>query len=370
MKDPALRQAAVAKKLTVSFAAADLPAPDARTRRRTLGSFGVAVNCAVALPGARVALAFGEDGEARVFALSDARHALVEVRLHATKITDMASLGGDIVASADCGGRVRVWDASSGALLGSVDLSSRRRMWTAVCALGVGSFAVGDSAGNMHFLEHEQGRRVRRVRCVRRAHRRYVSWLAHHDGTLVAASDDWSASVWDASAQRCVTRLPHSYRVFCVAVSATHIATACGKEVRLYRNGADYAMLSVYRGLHADFKCFSVALASADLLVTGGVDSLVSYTSIEMGAPLARCRTSVASMTNIELTDDGSIVACSEWGDQCAIVQPPLVAAIAASDSRTITSAKSTKRAANWRLIGAALLSTLAITLRLRSCSK
>eukprot|EP00171_Calliarthron_tuberculosum_P019342 IDg19342t1 len=279
----------------------------------------------------------------------------------------MTSLGGDIVASADCAGRVRTWNASTGGLLGNFHVGANCRAWTAICALHDGAFAVGDSTGDVHFLSHEEGRNVRPIYTPRAAHLRYISWMAHDDGTLVAASDDWTASVWEARSGRLVIRLPHSYRVFCTAVSKTYIATACGNEVRLYRNGGDYAMLAVYRGLHAKFKCFSVALAAEDLLVTGGADAFISYTSISLGRPVARSHTPIRSLTNIELLKDDRIVACSEWGEHGTIVPVPDMLHLDMPDEEEEGKVE-TRGRVSWRrnVFCALLFTTLAVVLRVK----
>lgn len=373
MKDEALRQQSLANKVTVSFAEEDLP-PLRRLRQKPLCSFGVPINCAIALPADRVALAYDDDGDVRVFSTEDTSMPAVTVRLHATKVTDMAALGADIVASADCGGRVRTWNAATGALLDSHDVRAHRRMWTALCNAG-SEIAVGDSNGNIHMLSHNRGFDVRPVRVMRGAHRRYISWLACHEDTLVAASDDWSASIWEQSTGRCLARLPHSYRVFCTAISKTHIATACGREVRLYRNGGDYGLLAVYRGLHSTFKCFAVALAGDDMLVTGGADALITYTSISEGRPVARSRTSVDSMTNIELIRDNRIVACSEWSEQSAIVRAPdtLQLEVKVSNEGTRAVVPRSKRREGNRarnVFVGVLLSTFAVMIRMRKCAK
>jgi WD40 repeat protein len=246
----------------------------------------------VALPdGSRIATA-GADASVYIFSVATGEH-LRTLTGHTAAVHSLAALGGDLIASGDADGGLRVWNARSGERGGALTHSPAAPI-SSLAALGASRLIAGASS-DVLLLTHRGGRDVTMSQRVTHAHSGSVSDVAVCAQTArlatcgrCTAGSDATAAVWDAESlsQLAVLR-GHACPVLGVALSARWVVTcASDGALRLY-SARTFACARVLSAVHSD-SAWSVSLVGGDHVLSASYDGTVCLSSAETGAVAAR----------------------------------------------------------------------------------
>jgi hypothetical protein len=260
-----------------------------------------AVNRIVPLPDGRRIATASDDKKVRVFdaASGELLHTLAG---HEQAVIGLAALGGDIIASGDRDGGLRVWDARVGS--GGPELSGH--VWVnAIAALDAGRFAVG-AGKDLVFFTHANGVDVAEVGRITDAHAKRVKDISACGGRVVTASWDEKATVWDALAlARLADLRDHTGCVSGVAMNERFIVTCSWDGTVLVHDAETFECIRVLDDLHTGWG-HSVALVGGDHVLSTFDDMTLCVTSVTAGAPVSRLELPFAALS-AAATQDGRL---------------------------------------------------------------
>jgi WD40 repeat protein len=273
-----------------------------------------------ALPDGDRLVTAGWDGTVRVFSAATGE-SLRTLCGHGDGVLGLVALGGDVVASGDIGGGLRVWDAGSGAAVYTAQLG---RAVCALAALPGGLFVAGVDC-DLVFFSHCGGRDVAQTGSVEKAHAKVIWDVAVFGARFVTASSDMTAAVWNAdSRQRVAVLRPRGIDVTCVAMDARHIVTgSLSSEVRVY-DAATFKCCRVLR-VHSDL-VQSVVLVDAAHVLSCAWDCTVQITALASGKRVARIKLPYTLRCVCSSVSKGGWIAVAGSVGAVVLFPPPPVA--------------------------------------------
>lgn len=312
--------------------------PDRRAPRTlpafscVLNSHGNAVRCVVVLPESGLVATACDDGHVRVFAPNGDADGdggpLHDIKAHEGRLTGLAPLGGDVIAS---GGRhegcISTWRASKGRRLETLKLPEDCGGVSVIAALGSECFVAGTLSGDVVFVSHLQGRKLE-VLSVEAGLCGIISDISVCGDVIIAAASDCEAMVLSAKSHKCLTELSgHWDWVKCVSVSKTYFATGSDdKTIRLFRNSESYRLVHLLDGFHDDKLAFVTIiddklLMSASHNKAGG--SIVNFTAVPSCNPVASLNVDIERISAIAITADGKLACVGQGGQLALLATPP-----------------------------------------------
>lgn len=288
--------------VTSNFDGRDLPPAERATSPLSIKGHGGWVRRIAVFPdGARFATGC-LDGHVRVFVRHGDGDAAIDIAAHPGGVGGLAVLGADALVSSDWSSAskpsVSSWSVSTGKMLDRLDVSldGSGDGVSAITVLGPGLFAVATELGvlsknrELVFVSHFDGRALRVVRRIKRPHRLPITDIAAHGNAVFTASKDETACVWSAvTGERLATLRGHTRALTSVDASADWAVTASEDcTVRVYRNGGDFSLFAVFRGMHcSEANCISILTNS--VVLTGSRDGTLCFTPLARNtAPVAR----------------------------------------------------------------------------------
>jgi WD domain, G-beta repeat len=239
----------------------------------------------------------------------------------------LAALGGDVVASCDGAGDLRVWDVSTGETFYSASLRRRYLQYYSLVALNVDMFVVGAGA-HMYFYSHNSGRDVSQIHSLEDAHASCVMNMAAHSNLLVTASSDRTVVVWRASSigcQKVVLLGTYANAVVRVAMGALRIVTgATDAEIRVY-DSKTFQCMSVHTSFLNSMAMSFVLVGEAHALAIG-VRAL-HVIEITSGRVLESIVLPYSGVS-CGVSQDGWLVVGGDRGDSTLFPPSPTAAAI------------------------------------------
>lgn len=322
MKDPFLRQQRCADRVSTTIKADALPRPAPPARYTPLFTQSDSVNRVVVIQQYEVVATACNDGNVRVYSYDTRGDPVHVMSAHSDTVEDMAHVGGDVLVTTGADGMLITWSALKGKPLEAMKLEERAVR--AVAALPSGDIVVGTMCGDLIFITHANGRKLERGARVHRAHSCQIFDLVSKAGVLLTLADDWAVGVWDATTRARRAILAHSHWVMCASATRERIATVNKSELRIYRNGDDYALQAVIRGLHSADMLFAVAFAAPTVVMTGGADGMLAFASVDSPhSAVARVRTSCNGIWDAALMSDGRVVVAERGDCENAIIELP-----------------------------------------------
>lgn len=268
-----------------------------------------------------------EHNHVRLFGLPGQHSTVRSFRASVRPVLSMCALSADVVLTGWCCGMLATFRGSTGRRIATLSIGGEDAFATAMAPLGARHFVVGTVSGELRFFEHANGGALRELARRRKAHAQRVCNIAVYDDVLATASADSTARVWNGRSCARLADLPHPNPVFCVSLNRTRVATGAQDEVRIFRNGGDYALQFVIPNVHDAAVLRSVTLIGEELLLTtAGADSNLVFICLAQKRPLVR--TSVKNLNGIygaAVLADGRIAVCgmSDKSACGAIVEPP-----------------------------------------------
>ena len=233
----------------------------------------------------------------------------------------LAPLGGSVFATGDDKALVTTWDAKNREPNATIELHNNEV--SSIVALSEDSFLVGTATGHLGSFGHRAGRALQEVAVVHDAHDGVITALVAKNGLVVSTSNDRTAKVWDMESLKPLSTLNHGHSVLAVDVDSHFIVTGCTEgEIRVYRNGEDYALEKIMRGLHGNGAVRSVTLLPDNVLMSTGVDGCVVFTDIFYQKPMERVQFD-GPVYAASVLRDGRIVTCGKVAEVNQIFEPP-----------------------------------------------
>lgn len=281
----------------------------------------------VALSDGRLVATCSQD-HVRIFNVGDMRSA--EFRASNRPVLALCALGGgNVVVSSWCCGRVVMHIGDR--ILGEATMDNGD-FGTAIAQIDADHFVCATVKGDLRVYEHHNGWMLRERARVH-AHSLRVCGVAAYKGVIVTASADASAAVWCVRSLCRMATLRHGAAVSCVSVRGTRIATGSMRDVRIYRNGEDYALLLVVRAPHGTPAAIlrSVSLIGDTLLLSSaGGDSDIMFTCLIRERSVAKVQAAeLDGVYGVAVLPDSRIAACgiSTYGPCGVVIPAPTVIA-------------------------------------------
>jgi WD40 repeat protein len=267
------------------------------------------VRRAVALPGSEFVVTVGDDMVVRVFSFaSGALHRPLVG--HADVMYGLAELGGNIIASGDRGGVLRVWNARTGECTHARLLHG---MVDGIAAQGAGQF-VASAANDMHFFAHGNGREVALVRSVPSGHTGDIMNIAACSGRFVTASwHDNRAIVWDAATlQRLAVLDDHTDDLRCIAMDERWVVSGSrDKTVRVY-NARTFNCNRLLDYTYTGW-VWSIVIVDSEHVLLGSQDGSAYVSELSSGDLVDRVDLPFRVFTTT-ITQDGRVAAAGGGG--------------------------------------------------------
>ncbi len=233
----------------------------------------------------------------------------------------LAPLGGSVFATGDEKALVTTWDARSKEPNATIELHSNQV--SSIVALTEDSFLVGTATGHLGSFGHRNGRSLQEVAVVNDAHAGSVTALVAKNNLVVSASTDRTAKIWSLDELKPLSVLNHGHAVLAVDLNEHFIVTGCTEgEIRVYRNGDDYQLEKILRGLHGSGAVRSVTLLPDNIVMSTGTDGCVVFTDIFYQKPIERVQFS-GPVYAASVLRDGRIVTCGKVAEVNQVFEPP-----------------------------------------------
>lgn len=296
----------------------ELPHPVAPARSTSL-LHDDNVNCVVGIPERGLVATGSIDGSVRVYALDDPSGIPLHTMFgHAATVENLVHVEGDVLASAGEDGKLIMWSAEHGRAIEALWLSNHS---VRTVASRAGHIIVGTTTGDLITYAHQGGRHLTRVSRTICAHKSRIWNVIIAGSVLLTGAKDHTVDVWNIELITRRAVLVHTYSVRDITASDGHIVTCSADELRVYRNGADYALLRVVTGLHVktglDERSAwlnSVNFIGAGTVVTASFDGILTFTDVETARPVARVRTACNGIYSATVLPCGRVVV-TEQGD-------------------------------------------------------
>jgi WD40 repeat protein len=243
-------------------------------------------------------------------------------REHAHEVSELASLGGDIVASGDLVGWLHLWDASIGESLHSL----RFRMMLGLAALSADRFVVSEGPDLRFYRHSNNAREVAELQVVKNAHATCITKIAASGALVVTASIDRTVAVRSADTFERLKLLD--------AISVLGIVMNEKRIVSLSRDSTMRVYDSETFDCHvvltnADYRLPTVLLDDDNVLTTviEGDDEFLRVTTLSTGRSAGRADT-VFPPTRARVSQGGLIVVAWAFnvGSTAAPLPPPALA--------------------------------------------
>jgi WD40 repeat protein len=241
---------------------------------------------------------------------------------HRHGVDGLAALGGDVVASGDWDGVLRVWNARTGECTRDVNLGG---YVYAIAALDAGRF-IASVGTDLFFFEHCDGHGVTQVRQLPSAHNSHISDIAACGGRFATASTDKTAVVWDvATLERLAVLDGHTDEVRSIAMDERWIVTGSWDKTARVFDARTFECTRVLENVHTDW-VRSVAIVGADHALSASRDGTVCVSDLSSGALVAGVQLSFDVFT-AAVTRNGRIAVAGLGG--CPAIFPAPVEAAA-----------------------------------------
>lgn len=291
MKDVYLRRKRRAERASTLLQADELPNPVSPIRCTSLLAHSEIVKRFSYYGDSDLIAAACSDGNVRVYSVSTHTCPLHVIPGHVGAVEDITWFDDDVFGSIGADGQLITWSALRGKCFESLQLCSHAMISLAELD---GTIFAGSVCGDLYFVEHSGGRQLTRVSRKHEAHSREIFQIIVDANVLLTVGEDWSVGVWDVASRTRRAHLVHCEPVNCAAATKECIAIVCSRGLHIYRNGADFALLSVVCGLHGPYSLFSAEFATPDVIMTAGGDGLLAFLSVDKqgtNVVLARVRT-------------------------------------------------------------------------------
>lgn len=277
------------------------------------------VNRVAVLAGGNIFATAANDSCVRIYTTETTGEPLEVFRGHASRVTGLAALGGDLLASVGEDKKVITW-------LAGVDGVRRRQLTalqtgealTCVALLSGARFLAGTVSGKLVSFEHTDGLELRCDQAAMRAHQKRVQDVAVLGDRVVTASESRTVRVWHAVSLELLRSLQHCAPVVRVALSNSYIACAQDNgELRVYSNAHTIDPVTAVRGHHRG----GAALIIVDdrLLVACGGDR-VTFTDIATTHAVASVDSMLAWCRDAAILPDSRLLVCGGSADACAAI--------------------------------------------------
>lgn len=231
------------------------------------------------------------------------------------RIDCVAQVGPHLIATLDCMNLLTTWNINSGEKIDSVRVC--KRVCPHLISIANRLFVIGDLQGNLYFVEHSEGRNLRRSCFYRKAHEAQIFRLEVHGNLFVVSSSDLTVSVWNSIQRRCIRRFPIPAKAghpSVIDIDQHHLILVEEDELRIYKNDNDQAfhLLNIIRGTHSsDDLCFPLIrlLTKEYVMVTGGGGAFINLLNLQSGIVVARIKLPYERLLWLDITADGRLLA-------------------------------------------------------------
>ena len=119
-----------------------------------------------------------------------------------------------------------------------------------ICIINDCEFVIGSMEGHLLVFTHNRGNNLQETERVRKAHLSAILSIGYYKDTIVSASSDWSARLWNATTKKRLDILKHCAPVVGVALSDNYIVTCSYSEcdtgeLRVFRNKNGYTLVKI-----------------------------------------------------------------------------------------------------------------------------
>jgi WD40 repeat protein len=240
---------------------------------------------------------------------------------HERLVCALAALGGDVLASGDMGGGMRVWNVRTGECTFEDDLGANV---AAIAALGAGRF-IASVGRSLRLFEHCAGRDVTYVRQVPFAHSQVIDDIAVCGGHFTTASRDMTATVWAVRTLEQLAVLDgHTDTVFKVAMDERWVVTGAWDETMRVHDARTFHCARVLKMERMDC-VLAVIIVGGDSVLSASLDGSLCIFDLRTGALVTRVQLPRIPIS-LAITQDGRLaVACCDGTS--AIIPAPAEAA-------------------------------------------
>ncbi len=233
---------------------------------------------------------------------------------------------------------ISTWNVRSGQFLESI-LLRRELAFHSLCKISDTEFVVGEADGHLFSFQHEGGCNLREKGHVWKAHAEYIYTISFHNGTILTASFDCTARLWDAETKNRLAVLYHDGKVFHSAISDRYIVTSSNysastwekRELRIFRNSDGYPLTKILRAHDGMFAPTFLNDSLVLCVLRGCVDEesrpLVRNTLVvvdfEKEVMLARLKVGCRTIARCKALADGRILAIGQGGCRGVIATLP-----------------------------------------------
>jgi WD40 repeat protein len=236
---------------------------------------------------------------------------------HGSPVWALAALGGDVVASGDMGGGMRLWKARTGECTFQDDLGANV---AAIAALGGGRFVASAGCG-LHLFEHRDGHGVTPVRQVPFAHSSAIDDIAVCGGRFTTASRDKTAAVWAAPALEQLAVLDgHAGTVHRVAMDERWIVTGAWDETVRVHDARTFQCARVLEKEHSDW-VMAVVIVGGDSVLSAASDGTLCVFDLRTGALVTRVQLPF-DIFSVAVTQDGRLAVAGSGGNIAVLPAP------------------------------------------------
>jgi len=255
------------------------------------------------------------------------------------RVDCVTHVGHHLFATLDSSNNLATWDIVTGEKITSLEVCKPSQFClTILVSVAERVFVMGDSCGNLFFVEHNEGTNLRRSCFYRKAHEDEFLRLQAHAHIFVASSYDLTVSVWNSTQRSCIRRFPtKSEHPISLDIDQNHLILAGKDELHIYRNDNDqeFHLIKVIRGTYlSDGRFYPIVrlLTKEFAIVTGGRGALLHLLNLRSGSVVARIKLPYEHLLRMDITADGRLLAtaCSDTTDDGGhtlflVRRPPLL---------------------------------------------
>lgn len=268
----------------------------------------------VALPSEGLIVTASGDHAVRVYDMRRPKAAPQVLEMHTEDVYDVAALGGDVVVSVGCDGRVVTWAARVGKMLDYVQIDCGGI--GAAAALSADCFVTGNCTGELVYYRHTVGSNLLKIAHCRWAHSKGIEVIGAYRNLMVAASVDKTASVWDVRTRVRLGVLHHGSPVWSVSISDDYIATCCVNQVRIFSTRRSFTLVQLFV---ARSYVNTLTFVGNDLLACGDGRGLVTFVRPSAASTAVTVRTPLNCVISICTAPDDQVVVSGDDG-KCAVL--------------------------------------------------
>jgi WD40 repeat protein len=311
------------------------------------------IHCVISLPDGDRVVTSSSDKSIRIYSAASGDR-LRTIVIYDVAAFCLASLGGNIVASGDLKGNLRVWDVSTGWCVYAAHAGEQVRD---LAPLGLNRL-VAASGSNLLYFSYRGGQGFRKVHEVKDAHPGLIMCVEACDGLVASTAYDNDAALWNA----------HTYARVAVPYELTHhvirivmdseniVTTSRDSRVRVY-DAKSFCFIrtldSAYPSMMRPFPLLGdghiLSCSACHFLSDSNTDLRV--TSMSTGEDVVHLNFDLAVVSGC-VTQGGWILAAVREGDPFLFPPPLAVARIGAFRVR-LAAARHRSRAAIIRIAGA-----------------